>query len=287
MFRTILAAAFAAAGLAATAGAQGLPERPQPVAEVLILGTYHFANPGRDMYNAEADNVLAPHRQAEIADLVDALVAFEPTIVAVEAGPESAVNERYAAWRRGEAELTANETQQIGFRLAGRFGLDRVAPVDADYPFMSEADMAIDDSDPHVAALDAASHALGAGFVAENEARQRTHTIGEMLAWMNAPETLNANSDFYLAYGIRRWGADGNPGGAHTVANWYTRNILIFQNILRELEGRQGERVVLVIGQGHAPILRYLVEASPLLTLADPLDYLPDVPEAPEVGTAD
>jgi len=285
MFKSVLvSASLALAGAAATtslAEAQ-LPDRPEPVAEVLILGTYHFANPGRDQYNAEADNVLAPRRQAEIGDLIDRLAVFQPTIVAVEAEPGGTVNARYAAWRRGEHELTANEREQIGFRLAGRFGLDHVTPVDADHPFMSEQEQALDDNDPHLAAINADIDRLGRGFTAENEARQRTHTIGEMLAWMNDAPTLDANSDFYLAYTIRRWGADGSPGGAYTLGNWYTRNILIFQNLLKAVEGSEGgERIVLVIGQGHAPILRDLVEASPWLTLADPLDYLPPVPEAP------
>ncbi len=104
---------------------------------MLILGTYHFANPGQDQYNARADDMLSDRRQAEIADLLDGLAVFAPTMVAVEAGRESSINERYAAWRAGEAELTVNERQQIGFRMADRMGLDRVAPIDADHRFMA------------------------------------------------------------------------------------------------------------------------------------------------------
>jgi hypothetical protein len=37
----------------------------------------------------------------------------------------------------------------------------------------------------------------------------------------------------------------------------------------------------MIVGQGHAAILRDLVKASPWLTLADPLDYLPAVPDLP------
>ncbi len=31
-------------------------------AEVLVLGTYHMANPGHDIHNMQADDVLAPRR---------------------------------------------------------------------------------------------------------------------------------------------------------------------------------------------------------------------------------
>ena len=47
-------------------------------AEVLVLGTYHMANRGHDIYNLHADDVLTRRRQAEIAQLIQALKKFNP-----------------------------------------------------------------------------------------------------------------------------------------------------------------------------------------------------------------
>ena len=45
------------------APAQGTPSRPEAKrAEVLVLGAYHKANPGRDVFNLQADDV--PFSQA-------------------------------------------------------------------------------------------------------------------------------------------------------------------------------------------------------------------------------
>src|SRR5215472_8533745 len=60
-----------------------------PVAEVLILGSYHMDNPGRDIVNLKADDVRAPKRQAEMRDLLDALTRFHPTKIAIEATADS------------------------------------------------------------------------------------------------------------------------------------------------------------------------------------------------------
>ena len=38
---------------------------------LLILGTYHMANPGLDSYNVEADYVRSERRQKEIGELLD------------------------------------------------------------------------------------------------------------------------------------------------------------------------------------------------------------------------
>jgi hypothetical protein len=56
----------------------GRPVRPFPRAEVLVLGVYHMANPGRDVFNMKTDDVLAPKRQAEIVQLMRVLKAFGP-----------------------------------------------------------------------------------------------------------------------------------------------------------------------------------------------------------------
>ena len=52
------------------AAADALPTGAQPrgePAEVLVLGVYHMSNPGRDVFNTEADDVLSPKRQAAAA----------------------------------------------------------------------------------------------------------------------------------------------------------------------------------------------------------------------------
>src|SRR3954465_13405401 len=61
------------------------PEEEAKRAEVFVLGVYHMANPGHDLFNVQADDVLAPKRQREIAELAEALKRFRPTKIAVEA----------------------------------------------------------------------------------------------------------------------------------------------------------------------------------------------------------
>ncbi len=48
-------------------------------AKIMILGTYHMGNPHLDGRNLEADDVLLPKRQREIAELNEKLARFNPT----------------------------------------------------------------------------------------------------------------------------------------------------------------------------------------------------------------
>jgi hypothetical protein len=103
---------------------------------VLVLGVYHMANPGQDLFNTRADDVLATRRQAEIAQLVDVLKKFRPTKIAIEADVgNQRVGREYSDYLAGKYVLTANEIDQIGYRLARELGRKSVYPVDADGDF--------------------------------------------------------------------------------------------------------------------------------------------------------
>ncbi|MCW5725374.1 MAG: hypothetical protein KIS81_10530 [Maricaulaceae bacterium] len=279
----MLRSAFAAAVLVAVAtfatfADDGGLDRPAPWAEVMLLGTYHFANPGLDTFNTQADDVLSEHRQREIETLTARLAEWAPDLILVEwpRTEQARVQALYEEYRAGGLRDRRNEVIQIGFRLADMLGHDRVATTDVQHAFYSEQQREV------AAAPNPRNQALHDAFMAYGEALQaqavdlmESETIGGILARMNTPEALAANSDFYMRFHIRHW-QDENQGGAHTIANWYARNILIFQNMLREVEESEGRarRVLAIYGQGHVPILAHLIEATPYLTLADPLPYL-------------
>jgi hypothetical protein len=74
-------------------------------------------------------------------------------------------------------------------------------------------------------------------------------------------------------------GAGDGYIGARVVADWYERNLHIFANLAAVAQ--PGERVLLIIGGGHAPILRDLVRVHPDMRLVEALDYLPPAGTAP------
>src|SRR5207244_11355564 len=91
-------------------------ERPAPPAparaEVLVLGVYHMSNPGHDIFNMQADDVLAPKRQAEIAQVMAVLKRFQPTKIAVDGDPgDNRLSKAYHASRPRRPRPPANGRQ--------------------------------------------------------------------------------------------------------------------------------------------------------------------------------
>lgn len=105
-------------------------------ARVLIVGTYHFSNPGQDQANVQAVDVTVPKRQAELQAVADALAKFEPTLVGVE-WPADTASTQYVRYLDGSLPPSTNEVVQLGFRLAKQRGLKQVHGLDVpgDFPF--------------------------------------------------------------------------------------------------------------------------------------------------------
>jgi len=242
------------------------PLRAQPAAraEILVLGTYHMANPGRDIFNMKADDVLAPKRQAEIAELVEALKRFRPTRVAIErnVGDERTAKD-YAEYLAGRHELTRNEIEQVGFRLARELGHTAIYPVDADgefpYPRLVKYAQATGRSKD----LDAISDAFGAEVKAQGE-YLASHTVLEALLYMNADDKVARALGLHQR--MAHLGENGDWAGADLLADWYRRNARIFTNVTRLVES-PGERVLVIFGAGHLGLLRQAVSTDPTLRL--------------------
>ena len=129
-----LIAAIAALVLPAAAMAQSAPPVPDPAPiEVMILGSYHMNNPGRDVHNARIDPVTTPAKQAQLEALSEALARFRPTAVAIEREPRdlaTLLDHRYPAFTPADLLTNGDERIQIGYRLAHRLGLERVYAID-------------------------------------------------------------------------------------------------------------------------------------------------------------
>jgi len=254
----------AATGVSAAAAAD-------PVAHVLVLGTYHFANPGLDVVQTDVVDVLSAARQAEILSIVETLARFRPTKIAVEHVPAAAprLDSIYGEYRTGRNELDPDETQQLGFRLAAMLEHPRVYPIDyrGEFPFGAVMEYAALHDPVFVSFFQQEI----ARITAEANRQQKENTVAEILRLMNDPASLHQDHGAYVRFA--QVGARDGYVGAALLSKWYERNIYMFANIREMVE--PGDRILVIVGGGHAPILRELITYDPHLLLVDVLDYLP------------
>ena len=243
--------------------------------EILVLGTYHMANPGHDIHNSQVDDVFSPARQKEISELTALLRRFRPTKIAIEASVGGQkVPREYAEYLTGKYALTRNEIDQIGFRLAKDLGHAKIYSVDedGDFPFLRVRNYAIANGqkerfENEQARVDVRVKAENA-FIA-------SHSVTQALELFNSDSSVaRAVGEYYT--GFLPFGEPYEYAGADLLASWFQRNLRIYANI-RALITSPDERVLVIYGAGHLGWLRQIVASDPgvvLRTLAD-LDHEP------------
>lgn len=250
---------------------------PEQKAQVLVVGSFHFDYPGLDaMKTADEDqiDVLEEPRRSEVEALARYLEGFRPGKIAIEAMPGWEATRKLREYREGQHRDKRDERYQLGMRLADRLGLDTLYAVDAgsvldtlqqltpefiaalgkDYDFQSE--------DPF-------DLQYRKWFEGESKVLAQ-HTLLDYFRYMNSPESHQYG---YGAYLIGDFNLGETRGADMLALYWYNRNLRIFRNLQRITESPE-DRILLLVGNGHAAVLRQLLEASPEFEFVE-FDSLP------------
>jgi hypothetical protein len=252
----------------------------EPRAQMMLLGTFHFADAGLDGYKPRFHvDIQSPERQREVEEVARLIAAYRPTKVAVEweSRHQQRVDSMYRSYAAGERELGANEVYQLGFRIARMLGHERVWLVDAPartyFP---------DWTDEHYRAKSAELRpqvrqrpdwdARYTQLYQWGDSMKTVVSLREFLAFQNSAERVRQGHGHYTV-GHFHLHTDGDWFGPDVETRWYNRNLRIFANLQRITESDQ-ERILFIVGSGHLPILRFLTEASPEYEMVEPNDYL-------------
>ena len=252
-----------------------LPDGPRP--QVLLVGSFHMAYPNLDAHVTDAANradVLSPARQAEMQELVDYLARFRPTRIVIERWPGSSINARYRQYLAGEYELQRDEEQQIGFRLAERFGLDSLVPGDAGSlvsEFRDDSTLAclhptLDSiyADWDYRSSDPISQRYTALYEHDDRLLREVSLL-DYFTYLNSPKRIRRGHGAYLVGDFTL----GDHRGADALAlDWYARNLRIYRNIQRAVTSPD-ERILVIFGAGHLGILHQQFASSPEFELVE------------------
>jgi len=245
------------------------------MAEIILLGTFHFMETPIDFYSDKIQN--------ELNLLAKKLVSFHPDATAVEAAisAQKCIDEAYKIFdledlqdknkmqnqTLGEIHIFGqtvpitydNEALQIGFRLGKMTGHSKIYAIDDDTIINMEVMKTPSPS------LEKAKNALNA-----DKNKHINDTIIDMYKYYNSEEWAKHHHSIYIQ--ANAISLDNTYAGAEMVAKWYKRNLKIFSNIQRLAV--KYKRIFIIYGEGHLQILRDLINADSNLKLVDVEKYL-------------
>lgn len=231
----------------------------QKPAEVMLMSTFHFSNPGLDVVKTDVLNVLTDTNQAYLIAFADRVAtSFSPTDVLLECSrdQERTLNEEYQRYLKGDFELRVNENYQVGFRVAKQSGTKRLSCYD-EQEVQWNADAlfkALPESAPELKLeLDRVLNEL-------SEQTNKMHQdlgLSEILKKLDSATIDVENKSLYIL--TNEVGANGRGyAGADAAASWWHRNFRMYANVQKHAVSER--RVFVIGGQGHIAILKDFLE---------------------------
>lgn len=245
---------------------------PKEKTKVLIVGTFHFDYPNLDAMKTKDNDkidVLAEPKKSEATELVNYIKQFKPTKIAIEARPEWKATDKLKQYKKGEFRKERDERFQLAMRIASELKLDTLYSVD------------VESMDSDLAKIDSAYvNKLFKDFDFQSDDKFMTmlfdwYTYDEklpkstnLLAYFKRFNSRETHNLTYGAYLVGDFKLDDTRGADVLSVWWYNRNLRIFRKI-QQIKANPDDRILVIIGNGHAAILRNLFESSPEYQLVE------------------
>lgn len=238
---------------------------PSKKAQVLVVGTFHFDYPGLDEKKTKEKDkidILTEPKKSELTELIEYIKRFKPNKIAIEAMPNWNADEKLKKYINGDFDNNRDERFQMGMRLVKELELTKIYSIDAeslsdelsrnnnpylDSIFMSLREPKADGNEQYLKAWDEYSDTLPSSL-----------SLLNFFKHMNNIESHKSNFGRYF---LKNFKYENQRGADLLSIWWYNRNLRIFRKIQEVAE--RDDRLVVIIGNGHAAILRQLLEYSP------------------------
>ncbi|RTZ03966.1 DUF5694 domain-containing protein [Flavobacterium sp. GSP6] len=242
--------------------------------QILLIGTFHFENPGLDIAKVNTFNVMTPKSQKELEGITDKIKNFGPDKIFIEWNYEKQEKLDIFYSKNVDSLLSkdADERVQLAFRSAKKLGHKKLFAIDynqAGFPYdslvkgMQEANQ-FDLIKKNKEAM--------ADYERSQNQKIAKYSLTELLIDLNTKESNTKDLNWYLET-ANKAGKKDNFVGAYLVSEWYRRNLYIYSLIQKITENRD-EKIMILLGASHTAMLREFIKYDSNFEIVELKDVL-------------
>ncbi|WP_428231764.1 DUF5694 domain-containing protein [Flavobacterium sp.] len=231
--------------------------------QILLLGTFHFENPGLDVAKVNTFNVMSDKSQKELENITNKIKKFGPDKIFVEWNYEkqAKLDKFYNKNTDSLLHKDADEIVQLALRSAKKLGHKKLYGIDyknADFPYdslvkgMKEAGQ-LD--------LIKMNEETMKNYEIDQNKKIAKYSLTELLLDINTKASNEDNIGWYLETAIKG-GKTDNFVGAYLVSEWYRRNLYMYA-LIQKLTESKDDKIMVLLGAGHTAMIREFVEHNP------------------------
>ena len=244
-------------------------------AELLLIGTFHFHNPGLDIAQTKTFDVMTPKVQSELETITNKISQFAPDKIFVEwaSDDQAGLDELYTQYlgEKYEEYIKAkypnpkkrefylkNEIVQLAFKTGKKAKLTKIYALDYNktaFPYDSVMKAM---KEAHQETLVEGIQGDIKAFETNFNKKVETYTLTQLLLDLNTKEDLKANKAFYIDR-MNRAGTTSNFAGPYLVSEWYRRNLYMY-SLVQKTVAPSDDKVMVLVGSGHAAMMKEFIE---------------------------
>lgn len=245
--------------------------------EVLLIGTFHFSNPGLDAAKLKTVDVLSPQRQAEIKQVAQLIEKFKPTKFFVEHNynEQQQLDSCYHRYLQDPSPLQtkkSDEVYQLAFRVGKSLRLPSINAINYSLSLPFDSVLTTLENRKQYALRDSIFSDIQRFSSEFDSMISKQLSILDMLLYLNRANTRTANNRTYTGF-ISQAGAIDEHIGAFLTAQWYKRNIYMLSFMRKGIEATD-KRVVVMLGSSHIALFELLLKSDPSIKIVELKDLL-------------
>lgn len=253
---------------------------------VLLLGTYHFNNPGNDAIKGIERNILTADNQKGLDQITNSIISkFKPDQIFVESNfsNKEDLNNKYQLYLKNQYNkftdtikkqrmrrfYTEGETFQLAFRLAKKVNIRQIFPIDSLIEMRFDILQKELNSDPITKSI---LEKKAVKMTQSGDKCMSKDLLKDVFICLNQKAQLAENKGFYISI-ANKVNPDGKYFGSNLVADFYKRNLIMYSNIQNQIEPKT-KNILILVGTGHAAIFREFFENDENFNLIEVDDVL-------------
>ena len=242
--------------------------------QVLLVGTFHFDNPGADAVKVKSVDILSVDSQKQLDAIAEKIGEFHPTKIFIEWNykDQNTLDTLYQLYKAGKYDAYINEkykeksTQdfykkselfQLGFRAAKKAGLDSISAFDYKMGLPFDTVMNVIQSAGQKTLMTDINNSM-AKMAQDFNTKASKLNLLELIEDANTPQSRLENNGVYVRL-LNRAGLQDNFAGADAVATWYKRNLYMYSLVQKKISPKD-DHIMLLIGAGHASMIEKFIK---------------------------
>ncbi|TPD69926.1 DUF5694 domain-containing protein [Flavobacterium microcysteis] len=242
--------------------------------QILLVGSFHFENPGYDVAKVNTFDVMTPKSQKELETITNRIKKFGPDKIFVEWDhtKQDELDQFYAQTPDSLLKKMADERVQLALRTAKKLNHKKMYAIDyldTTFPYNM---LLLGMEQAGQTALIERSSKMMKDIETNTNKKIATYSLTDLILSLNTPEYANSDIQWYVGL-ANKAGKTDNFIGAFLVSEWYKRNLYMF-SLVQKLTESQDSKVMVLLGAGHISMFREIVKYDPEFEIVELKDVL-------------